>query len=218
MQAVRHNIHAARVTSAAIFMLAVNLLAAANAAAQVPGPGQLLVATEEVRGPFFRETVVLLLHFDEHGAQGLVINRPMPATPNEVLPDLAGIERYEGTLYWGGPVQLGSLRVLMRTNDPPRDSFHIFGDVYLFALEKDLPDGAWDASGLRFFIGYAGWGAGQLDMELLRDSWRVLPATDDLVFTEDTAGIWRRLMPPSTIRAATGDAPSWAAYTTMGVD
>jgi putative transcriptional regulator len=208
--------HAAPARFAAILILAVKLLAAANAAAQVPGSGQLLVATEEVRGPFFRETVVLLLRYDETGALGLVINRPMRATPQEILPDLAGIEQYEGSLYWGGPVQLGSLRVLMRTNDPPPDAFHIFGEVYLAALEKDLPGGISDAAGLRFFIGYAGWAAGQLDMELRGKSWRVLPATDELVFTEDTAGIWRRLMPPSTIRAATGQAPSGTAQ--AGVD
>lgn len=218
MHAFRHKVHTTRPRCAVLAMLAVTLLAAANAAAQLPGPGQLLVATEEVRGPFFRETVVLLLHYDEEGAQGLVINRPMPATPKEILPDLEGIERYQGTLYWGGPVQLGSLRALLRSSDPPREAVHIFGDVYLLPLDEHMPDAATDASGLRFFIGYAGWGAGQLDMELLRESWHVVPASGELVFAEDAAGIWRLLMPPSTIRAATGRGRSHSMYAAAGVD
>ena len=189
-------------TSAAIFLLVVNLLLPVNGAAQLPAPGMFLVATDEVRGPFFRETVVLLLHYDDSGAQGLVINRPMRAAPVDVLPDLDGIDDYEGKLYWGGPVQITSVRTLLRSDDPPPGAVHIVDGVYLVPPDGRMPAGANDASGLRFFLGYAGWGAGQLDGELLDESWQIVPATAALVFDQDTAGIWRRILPPREIRAA----------------
>lgn len=193
--------------SAALLALAVPLAGPAIAAAEAPGPGKLLVATEDVRGPFFRETVVLLLHYDREGALGLVINRPMRATPQEVMPDAGGVEDYEGTLYWGGPVQVSSLRALMRTDDPPAEAVHIVDAVYLVAFDGAIPPGKGDTSALRFFLGYAGWGRGQLEAELRAKSWRVVPATGDLVFSDDTAGIWRTLMPPSTIRARAPQGP-----------
>jgi putative transcriptional regulator len=185
-----------------MLLLVAKLLAPVDGAAQLPGPGMFLVATDEVRGPFFRETVVLLLSYDDTGAQGLVINRPMPAAPMDVLPDLEGIDDYEGTLYWGGPVQITSVRSLLRSDNPPPDAARIVDGVYLVAPDADMPAGANDASRLRYFLGYAGWGAGQLDGELLDDSWLIVPATAERVFDADTDGMWRRMLPPREIRAA----------------
>lgn len=191
-----------RAASAAILLLAVILLAPAEGAAQLPAPGMFLVATDEVRGPFFRETVVLLLHYDDSGAQGLVINRPMQAAPAHVLPDIDGIDDYEGTLYWGGPVQITSVRTLLRSDDSQPDAVPVLDGVYLVAPGGRLPAGAKDASELRFFLGYAGWAPGQLDGELLDDSWQIVPATAELVFDTDTDGLWRRMLAPREIRAA----------------
>ncbi len=212
MQIGRRTSGTARATCTAICVFVAFLLSPASGMAQGPAPGNLLVATEEVRGPFFRETVVLLLHYDDRGASGLVVNRPMPAKPKDVLPKFTGIDGYEGALYWGGPVQVASLRALVRTNDPPADALHVFDEVYLLALDTEIPSRKSDASRLRFFLGYAGWTAGQLDAELLRESWHVLPATGDLVFTEDTAAIWRQLMPSQNIRAV---APKRRASATL---
>ena len=176
--------------------------APALVAAQVPAAGKVLVSTEDLRGDAFSQTVVLLLHYDEAGAQGLVINRPMPSAPKDVLAGLDGIEDYQGTLFWGGPVQLASLRVLMRTAVPPPDSHRILDGVYLVPPERSLLAGVTDSSRLRFFVGYAGWSPGQLDNELRRRSWDVLPGSEDLVFAEDPRGVWKLLMRPTERRVS----------------
>jgi putative AlgH/UPF0301 family transcriptional regulator len=72
--------------------------------------GKLLVATDVVQGELFASTVVLLLHYDETGAFGLVVNRPTEVEPEEVLGDDEAIADYRGTLFWGGPVHMDSLR------------------------------------------------------------------------------------------------------------
>ena len=59
------------------------LLPAAAGADQQPAKGRLLVATELVRGDVFAETVILLLHYDAHGAIGIVVNRPTDVAPKE---------------------------------------------------------------------------------------------------------------------------------------
>jgi putative transcriptional regulator len=178
------------------------LLPPAAIAAEVPAQGKLLVATELVEGELFAETVVLLLFYDETGAFGLVVNRPTDVRPDELLADEEGIADYDGTLFWGGPVQMDSLRALLRSDEPPAEAEKILDSVFLVSLEDALQQGPVGSTKLRLFIGYAGWAPGQLDYELARGSWRVVPATDELVFAEAPRELWKQLAPAHEQRAA----------------
>jgi putative transcriptional regulator len=166
------------------------------------GKGKLLVATEVVQGRAFAETVILLLNYDATGAVGLVVNRPTEAVPAQALPELAGLDRYEGTLYWGGPVELFTLRALLHSDAPPDNAVPIFDRVHLALLDENLLDGASSNTNLRFFVGYAGWAPGQLEQELAFGSWQIVAATEALVFADDPGGIWRRLSPPPVRRVS----------------
>ena len=177
------------------------LLPAGAAAGQRPAKGRLLVATELVQGDVFGQTVILLIHYDENGAMGIVVNRPTDIGPNELVAGVDWISGYGGTLYWGGPVQMNTLRALQRTNAPPKGAEAIVDSVYLVPIDDELQDSLTDPTSLRFFIGYAGWDAGQLDREMDRGSWHVVPASDEHVFTEDPRALWKRLTPPREHRA-----------------
>ena len=183
-------------------VLAVWLLPAAAGADPRAARGKLLVATELGRGDFFNETVVLLLHYDETGAMGIVINRPTDIEPEEVFADVDAISGYSGPLYWGGPVRMNSLRALLRTDTPPKTAEAITAMVYQVPVEESLQDAPAAPASLRVFIGYAGWAAGQLDRELALGSWHVVPASDETVFAEDPRALWQRLTPPREHRAA----------------
>jgi putative transcriptional regulator len=178
------------------------LLPAAVAADLLPARGTLLVATDVVQGQLFANTVVLLLHSDETGAFGLVVNRPTDVQPREVLGEDDAIADYRGTLFWGGPVQMDSLRALLLTDSPPGEAEQISESVYLVSYEDAIEAGPADTSRLRLFIGYAGWAPGQLENELARGSWRVLPASSELIFAEDPRTLWNRLAPTHEQRAA----------------
>ena len=166
------------------------------------GKGKLLVATEVVQGRAFAESVILLIKYDATGAVGLVVNRPTEALPAQALPELAGLDRYEGTLYWGGPVELFTLRALRHSDAPPDNAVPIFDRVHLALLDENLLDGASSNANLRFFVGYAGWAPGQLEQELAFGSWHIVAATEALVFADDPGGIWRRLLPPPVRRVS----------------
>jgi len=178
------------------------LLPMAAGADQQLAKGKLLVASEFVAGEVFAKTVILLLHYDETGAMGLVVNRPTEVEPGELLADVEAISGYSGTLYWGGPVQMNSLRALLRADTPPEGAQEVVDSVYQLPLDDALKDVPMDLASLRFFIGYAGWSAGQLDHELARGSWHVVPASEELIFAEDPGLLWKRLMSAREYRAA----------------
>ncbi|HSN51805.1 MAG TPA: YqgE/AlgH family protein [Woeseiaceae bacterium] len=185
------------------WLLAVaSLLPAVVDADSRPARGKLLVATEVVQGEMFANTVVLLLHYDDTGAFGLVVNRPTDVQPAEVLGDDETLADYRGSLFWGGPVHMDSLRALLLTDSPPAESEQIIDSVYLVAYEDALAASPADTSRLRLFIGYAGWAPGQLDGELARGSWRVRPASSELVFDKEPGTLWKRLAPTQEQRAA----------------
>ena len=187
------------------------LLPAGASADPSPATAKLLVATEQVGGDIFMQTVILILHHDETGAIGLVINRPTEVGMDELVSDDDALSAYGGPIYWGGPVQMNSLRALMKTDETPADAERIVGSVYLVPVNDALKPALQDMPHLRLFIGYAGWAPGQLDHEFARGSWHTVPATEDVVFAKDPAGLWKQLVPPREHRAAVRPVEAVAA-------
>jgi len=185
-----------------ILAMACCVIAPDVSADEAPDTGKFLVATEEVQGPSFEQTVILLLHYDENGAMGLVINRPAGASPAEAVPDLKGLARYRGELYYGGPVRLHTMRTLLRTDSPPEDALQIVDAVYLTDVDEEMLLTATSDAVIRFYAGYAGWSAGQLEYEIRRGSWDVIRATADQVFSDDPESMWGRLQPQREYRAS----------------
>ena len=185
--------------------LAAFLSTAAAHADDRPAAGRLLVATDEVGGEIFARTVILLLHYDESGAVGLVVNRPTDVAPEEVMDDPEIEDGYDGTLFWGGPVEMGGLRVLVRSEAPPGGATTIVEQVHLVPFDEAVALLPADAATVRLYIGYAGWAPGQLDGELDTGSWDVQDATEATVFSDEPRGLWRELKPVREYRAALGN-------------
>ena len=171
---------------------------------EVPAAGKLLVATEEVRGSYFAGTVVLLLHHDEAGSFGIVLNRRVDAATIESLALREDLAAFGDAFYWGGPMSQSSMRALMRTETPPEGAEHVFDAVHLVSIDAAMLAPESNTAVLRFFLGNAGWAPGQLQRELAYNSWLVVPATEELVFAEEDADIWRKLMLSQQYRAAAG--------------
>ena len=160
--------------------------------------GKLLVASRDLDDPNFSRTVVLITSFDEGGAVGLVINRPAAILPEQVLPEVPGLAGYSGPLFLGGPVEVHNVLFLLRASDAPEPARHVFGDVYLSGsrtLLRSLTRFPADAVRLRIFAGYAGWAPGQLEHEIHRGGWHVIPATEDIVFSDDPESVWEQVLP-----------------------
>jgi putative transcriptional regulator len=156
--------------------------------------GNLLVASPALLDPNFRRTVVLVTEHTEEGAMGLVLNRAADATLAEVVPGLATLPDAGAPVHVGGPVQPSAVVVLAEFDDPDDAAAVVVGDVGFMSAETDPADLERGTRRVRAFAGYAGWAAGQLDEELVEESWIVEPALPDDPFTTDPDGLWSAVL------------------------
>lgn len=153
--------------------------------------GQLLIASPQLRDPNFARSVVLLIRHNEDGAFGLILNRPTKVPLAQVWNQASETPcRSKERLHLGGPVE-GPLMAL-HTQSLLSD-LEILAGVY-FSTEPDhLRELVADEEGSsRFFAGYAGWGAKQLESEMSEGSWLLLPATVEHLFHTEK-DLWEKV-------------------------
>lgn len=160
--------------------------------------GRLLVASEKMGDPRFDKTVIYMVEHNSSGAMGLVVNVPMGAVPAARLFERLGLDpdgvRGEIEVYFGGPVDPGRGFLLHSTDVLFKDSVVVDKKVALTAqpdMLHAIARGEGPAQSI-FTLGYTGWGPGQLESELARDAWFVIPADMSLVFAADPAKSWER--------------------------
>jgi putative transcriptional regulator len=181
----------------------------------------LLVATPQVHDPFFDHSVVLLLHHDEEGSFGFNLNRPTDLAIEEILEGLAipWNGDPESQAYFGGPVQpqLGSVLFRNPEGDPLPDPRMqaTASEVYPgLRMTQHVDDLALLASkpppGFRLYLGYAGWGTGQLVEEILRNDWILVPVANDLLFSDEPQSLWSKALQAAGLDPQT--LPSWVPH------
>ena len=146
--------------------------------------GRLLVASPKMGDPRFVETVIYMVRHDATGAMGLVVNRPIGVGPvSKLLEEFgeeAGGAEVEIRLHYGGPVEGRMGFVLHSADYVGEGTIVVDGEVALSAsldVLKAIAAGKGPERRL-FAIGYAGWGAGQLESELAAQAWYVVPADE----------------------------------------
>lgn len=157
-----------------------------------PAPGILLIADPFLKDPNFLRTVVLLCEHNEEGAVGFVINRQYKNTIDELIPELDG---HTIPVYYGGPVEENGIHFLHQYPDQIPGGKEIMKGIYwggdFDALVNLIKTGAVDIAKIRFFIGYSGWSAGQLEEEIVEKTWLTVKATRKLVFHTKFEEIWK---------------------------
>ena len=176
-------------------LLAVVCQSAAQSPAQRPN-GIFLVAKPELADPNFRRTVVLATQTEDAQTIGVIINRPTRTKLPELLPDDPAAAHYRDPVYSGGPVMQRVLIAVFRSETPPpAPAFQVRRGLYL-SMHPDNLKALLAVSGAqyRLYAGFSGWAPRQLEAELARGDWLVLPADADIVFRKDMEGVWEELV------------------------
>jgi putative transcriptional regulator len=160
--------------------------------------GQLLLDGGKLTGSEFHHTVVLICRHDPDGAFGLVLNKASEHTVAESLIEKLPEAMQELPVFLGGPVNPQALSCLIY--EPAiivMTEAHILPGLRLTHDLDELlePSGSFaPATQLKFFAGYAGWSAGQLDNEMKRNDWLTHPACIDFIFNSKPTELWKTIL------------------------
>lgn len=172
----------------------------------------LLVSMPQMLDPNFSKTVVLLAEYTAQGAFGLVLNRRMDEPAISIVTADDPLDIHPAMhLYTGGPVEPTRAWILTAKQELDPESLEIVDGVYLSAsptIVRRTLESAPDQD-VRMVVGYAGWGAGQLDVELAQGAWLLAPVQTDLIFETSSETMWetaiRRLgAEPSMLHGSSG--------------
>jgi putative transcriptional regulator len=160
-----------------------------------PGPGILLIADPFLKDPNFMRTVVILCDHQEEGSFGFVLNKHYDYTLNELV---HGLDDLSIPVFYGGPVQMDTIHFLHQYPEKIPGGYEITDGVFwggdFEATISLIRSGDINMNKIRFFIGYSGWGSGQLDDELKEKSWLSTKANRKLIFHKESGGLWKEAL------------------------
>ncbi|WOP17861.1 YqgE/AlgH family protein [Raineyella sp. LH-20] len=163
-----------------------------------PRRGDLLVSTVDVRdGGVFEQSVIFLVDADDDGALGVVLNKRADLALERVLPDWAEVVSVPRVLYQGGPVLPEGAVCLASVKDPeeePPGWRPVVGRIGLLHLDTPVELVVDTYDDIRIFVGYAGWSPWQLETEIGRGLWYVVPAAYTDVFGHAPWTLWREVL------------------------
>lgn len=149
---------------------------------------QLLIAMPALDDPNFSRTVTYICEHGEHGAMGIVLNRPTDLNLADVLKHMeieGGLGAAgEQIVYLGGPVE-EERGFVLHTHTDPWDSTLAINDEISITTSRDILEAMAQGDGpgqTLVALGYAGWGAGQLEQELQQNAWLSGPADQAILF------------------------------------
>ncbi len=153
----------------------------------------LLIARDDLPDSDFTDSVVLVMNNLGPAPVGIIINRPTSVLVSSLFPDLKRLANMTDKVYFGGPIDFGSVWFLFRAATPPEHALQACDGVYLSAdrplllklLARDKP-----MNGLRIIAGHAGWAPGQLEAEIARHDWTLKRADVEAIFSAKPEHPW----------------------------
>lgn len=148
-----------------------------------------LLAMPQLTEGIFAHSVTYICEHGESGAMGIVINRPLDLTVSEIFEHLqisASEDFSSESVMAGGPVQLDHGFVLHRHCDKTWEASLKVTEEITLTTSRDILRAIAIGEGPRdhlIALGYAGWGAGQLEQELAQNSWLTLPGNSEVIFS-----------------------------------
>ena len=158
----------------------------------------LLVAMPQLLDPNFHRTVVLLVHHDDEGTFGVVLNRATEILAPQLCRsiDIDWCGDPTAVVSWGGPVQPQTGWVLFEGDEAPDDDSRPVGPDLRFAGSLDVLRrmATEPPEHLRVLLGYAGWGPGQLEEELSQGAWLIAPVEREALFDVEADARWAHVV------------------------
>ncbi len=157
-----------------------------------PKKGRLLIAQPSILNDnSFNRSIVLLTEHSAKSSIGFIINKPLGFSVQDLIPEID----CTFTIYQGGPVEQDNLYFIHQAPNLIPDSIEVDNGIYwggnFESLKELLNNQQLKSSDIRFFLGYSGWDANQLEGELETDSWFISANDFPNILTTDDTTIWK---------------------------
>jgi len=154
--------------------------------------GNILVSHPLMHDHFFRRSVIYLTNHSQDGALGFMLNYKTNYKIRDIKPE---IKNGNFPIYEGGPVAKNQLFYIHKLGNNLSDSIKIKNDIYFggdfYQLMHMLEHGKIKPYEIRFFVGYSGWGGGQLENEIKSNHWLINNKVESAFFGNDAQDLWR---------------------------
>jgi putative transcriptional regulator len=162
---------------------------------KIPEKGKILISEPFLPDTFFNRTIVYLADHNTEGSVGFILNKKLEI---KVCDAISGFEKWEEYLCMGGPVAPDTLHYLHNLGETiPKSvlvSENIFWGGDIDIIRKLIHDGKISESQIRFFLGYSGWSAGQLERELKENSWVIAKVNPNIILDSQTGNSWKKVL------------------------
>ncbi|MCA0366105.1 MAG: YqgE/AlgH family protein [Bacteroidetes bacterium] len=156
--------------------------------------GKIIIAEPFLGDPNFERAVVLICEHNDAGSFGLVLNQPIKQKLADVIAEIYA----DFPLGIGGPVEQNTLHFVHTSGSLIDEAINISDNLYWsgdFETAKSLLNtGILKPDSIKFFLGYSGWGPGQLEAELAENAWMVSEISSEKIFENKSGTFWREVL------------------------
>jgi putative transcriptional regulator len=162
---------------------------------KIPGKGKILISEPFLPDTFFNRSIVYLTDHSSQGSVGFILNKKLDL---QVSAAIEGFEGWDENLSLGGPVAPDTLHYLHNLGDLIPKSVLVEGNIFwggdIDSIRELIKTRKINKSQIRFFLGYSGWSAGQLERELKENSWVIAKVNSNIVLNNSGDDIWKKVL------------------------
>ena len=162
---------------------------------KIPEKGKILISEPFLPDTFFNRSIVYLTDHNPQGSVGFILNKKLDL---QVSNAIEGFETWNEYLSMGGPVAPDTLHYLHNLGNLIPNSVPVEGNIFwggdIDSIRELIKIGKIAQSQIRFFLGYSGWSAGQLERELKENSWVIAKVNSNIVLNNRGDDIWKKVL------------------------
>jgi len=162
---------------------------------KVAEKGLILISEPFLSDSYFKRSVVYLTEHNVEGSVGFVLNKPIDLKVHDIIQDFP---EFDANISIGGPVNTNTIHYIHTLGDAIPDSVKVKDNIHWggdFNILKDLiSTGTITRDQVRFFLGYSGWSANQLDKELAQNAWLVAEIKTSMVMKGEKSDFWNQIL------------------------
>ena len=162
---------------------------------KVPEKGKILISEPFLPDSFFNRSIVYLTEHSSKGSVGYILNKKLDIKLSDAV---TGFEGWEESLNMGGPVSPDTLHYLHNLGHIVPGSIKVESNIYwggdIDSIRNLIKTGTVESGQIRFFLGYSGWSAGQLERELKENSWVTAKVSPEAIMQSRGSDSWKLVL------------------------